>query len=230
MNNILEIKSINKNFQHKNGIIKIFKNVTLNIKKGDLVALVGPSGSGKSTLLNIISLIDTPTSGKIIFKNKDTKNLNDRSKDEIRKKHISMIFQNNNLLTDFTSLENVLMPLIIREEKIKPSKKKAEKILAGFKLKNRLNHYPDELSGGEQQRVAIARAFISSPELILADEPTGSLDSTNSNDIFKLFLRLKSKKCTIIYATHNMQLANRADYKLSIIDGNIKRSNGKKSV
>jgi ABC-type lipoprotein export system ATPase subunit len=225
MNNILEIKSINKNFQHKNGIIKIFKNVTLNIKKGDLVALVGPSGSGKSTLLNIISLIDTPTSGKIIFKNKDTKNLNDRSKDEIRKKHISMIFQNNNLLTDFTSLENVLMPLIIREEKIKPSKKKAEKILAGFKLKNRLNHYPDELSGGEQQRVAIARALISETDLILADEPTGNLDYKTSQEIFSYFQKLKKLNKTIIFATHNRELANKADYKLSILNGNIKRAN-----
>ena len=225
MNNILEIKSINKNFQHKNGIIKIFKNVTLNIKKGDLVALVGPSGSGKSTLLNIISLIDTPTSGKIIFKNKDTKNLNDRSKDEIRKKHISMIFQNNNLLTDFTSLENVLMPLIIREEKIKPSKKKAEKILAGFKLKNRLNHYPDELSGGEQQRVAIARALISETDLILADEPTGNLDYKTSQEIFSYFQKLKKLNKTIIFATHNRELANKADYKLSILNGNIKRVN-----
>ena len=225
MNNILEIKSINKNFQHKNGIIKIFKNVTLNIKKGDLVALVGPSGSGKSTLLNIISLIDTPTSGKIIFKNKDTKNLNDRSKDEIRKKHISMIFQNNNLLTDFTSLENVLRPLIIREEKIKPSKKKAEKILAGFKLKNRLNHYPDELSGGEQQRVAIARALISETDLILADEPTGNLDYKTSQEIFSYFQKLKKLNKTIIFATHNRELANKADYKLSILNGNIKRAN-----
>ena len=159
--NILEIKKINKNFQHRNGLIEIFKNVTLNIKKGDLVALVGPSGSGKSTLLNIISLIDTPTSGQIIFNNRDIKNLNEKNKNDIRKKNISMIFQDNNLLADFTALENVLMPLIIREEKIKSSQKKAEKILASFNLKSRQNHYPDELSGGEQQRVAIARVLIS---------------------------------------------------------------------
>ena len=124
---ILEIKKINKNFPHRNGIIEIFKNVTLNIKKGDLVALVGPSGSGKSTLLNMISLIDKPTSGQIFFNNRDVKNLSENNKDEIRKKHISMIFQNNNLLSDFTALENVLMPLIIREKKIKLSKKKSRK-------------------------------------------------------------------------------------------------------
>ena len=224
--NILEIKKINKNFQHRNGLIEIFKNVTLNIKKGDLVALVGPSGSGKSTLLNIISLIDTPTSGQIILNNKDVKNLNEENKDDIRKKNVSMIFQDNNLLADFTALENVLMPLIIREEKIKLSQKKAEKILVSFNLKNRQNHYPDELSGGEQQRVAIARALISETDLILADEPTGNLDYKTSQEIFSYFLKLKKLKKTIIFATHNRDLANKADYKLSIFNGNIKRING----
>ena len=223
--NILEIKRINKNFQHRNGLIEIFKNVTLNIKKGDLVALIGPSGSGKSTLLNMISLIDDPTTGQIIFNKKNMKNLNEESKDNIRKKNISMIFQNNNLLTDFTALENVLMPLIIREEKIKLSKKKAEKILADFNLKNRQNHYPDELSGGEQQRVAIARALISETDLILADEPTGNLDFKTSHEIFSYFLKLKKLNKTIIFATHNRDLANKADYKLSILNGNIKRVN-----
>ena len=224
-NNILEIKKVNKNFHHRNKLIEIFKNVTLNIKKGDLVALVGPSGSGKSTLLNMISLIDKPTSGQIIFNNIDVKNLNENGKDNIRKKHISMIYQNNNLLADFTALENVLMPLIIREEKIKLSEKKAEKILAGFNLKSRLNHYPDELSGGEQQRVAIARALISETDLILADEPTGNLDHKTSQEIFSYFLKLKKLNKTIIFATHNRDLASKADYKLSILNSNIKRAN-----
>jgi len=224
-NKILEIKKVNKSFQHRNELIQIFKNINLDIQKGDLVALVGPSGSGKSTLLNMISLIDTPTSGQIIFNNKDVKNLNDENKNNIRKKNISMIFQNNNLLTDFTALENVLMPLIIREEKVKLSQKKAEKILAGFNLKSRQNHYPDELSGGEQQRVAIARALISETDLILADEPTGNLDYKTSEEIFSYFLKLKKLKKTIIFATHNRDLANKADYKLSILNGNIKRIN-----
>ena len=224
-NNILEIKKINKNFHHRNKLIEIFKNVTLNVKKGDLVALVGPSGSGKSTLLNMISLIDKPTSGQIIFNNVDVKNLNENSKDNIRKKHISMIYQNNNLLADFTALENVLMPLIIREEKIKLSEKKAEKILTDFNLKSRLNHYPDELSGGEQQRVAIARALISETDLILADEPTGNLDYKTSQEIFSYFLKLKKLNKTIIFATHNRDLASKADYKLSILNSNIKRAN-----
>ena len=223
--NILELKKINKNFQHRNGLIKIFKNITLSIKKGDMVALVGPSGSGKSTLLNMISLIDTPTTGKIIFNNKDVGSLNVENKDNIRKKNISMIFQDNNLLADFTALENVLMPLIIREEKMKLSQKKAEKILADFNLKSRQSHYPDELSGGEQQRVAIARALISETDLILADEPTGNLDYKTSQEIFSYFLKLKKLNKTIIFATHNRDLANKADYKLSISKGNIKRVN-----
>jgi len=224
-NNILEIKKINKSFQHRNRLIEIFKNLTLSIKKGDLVALVGPSGSGKSTLLNMISLIDDPTSGKIIFNKKDVSNLNEENKDNIRKKNISMIFQDNNLLADFTALENVFLPLLIRQEKIKSSKKKAEKILAGFNLKSRQNHYPDELSGGEQQRVAIARVLISETDLILADEPTGNLDHKTSQEIFSYFLKLKKLNKTIIFATHNRDLANKADYKLSILDGNIKRVN-----
>ena len=124
-NSILEIKKVKKNFQHKNGLIEIFKHVTLNIEKGDLVALVGPSGSGKSTLLNMISLIDTPTSGQIIFNNNNVKDLNEKNKADIRKKNISMIFQGNNLLADFTALENVLLPLLIRGEKIKFSQKKS---------------------------------------------------------------------------------------------------------
>ena len=136
-----------------------------------------------------------------------------------------MIFQDNNLLADFTALENVLMPLIIKEEKIKLSKQKAEKILAEFKLKSRQNHYPDELSGGEQQRVAIARALISETDLILADEPTGNLDYKTSQEIFSYFLKLKKLNKTIIFATHNRDLANKADYKLSILNGNIKRAN-----
>ena len=224
-NKILEIKKINKNFQHRNKLIQIFKNVNLNIKKGDLVALVGPSGSGKSTLLNMISLIDIPTSGQIIFNNRDVKNLKEEEKDDLRKKHISMIFQDNNLLSDFTAIENVLLPLIIRGEKTKLSNKKAEKILISFNLKNRQNHYPDELSGGEQQRVAIARVLISETDLILADEPTGNLDYKTSEEIFSYFLKLKKLNKTIIFATHNRDLANKADYKLSILNGNIKRAN-----
>jgi len=223
--NILKINKIKKSFSHKNGKIMIFKNVNLEIKKGDLVALVGPSGSGKSTLLNMISLLDKPDSGEIFFNNINLKKLGENEKNLLRKKYISVIFQNNNLLNDFTALENVIMPLIIKDEDKKKSHEKAKIILNNFNLSSRYNHFPDELSGGEQQRVAIARALISGTELILADEPTGNLDYKTSLEIFSYFLKLKKLNKTIIFATHNRELANKADYKLSIMSGNIKRTN-----
>ena len=222
--NILKIKNVKKFFNHKNGIVEIFKDISLDIKKGDLVALVGPSGSGKSTLLNIVSLLDKPDSGEIFFNNINLKKLNDDEKDDIRKKNISFIFQNNNLLNDFTAIENVVMPLIIRNENKKKSYLKARSLLNDFNLSNRCDHFPDELSGGEQQRVAIARALISETDLILADEPTGNLDFKTSLEIFSYFLKLKKLKKTIIFATHNRELANKADYKLSISNGDIKRT------
>ncbi|RZO61858.1 MAG: ABC transporter ATP-binding protein [Candidatus Pelagibacterales bacterium] len=229
MNNIIEIKNLYKSFFLKKKI-NILKNISVKIKKGDLVSLLGPSGSGKSTFLHLLAMLDRPTKGDILFNKKKYSEIINDDNHKVRGEKISIIYQQNNLLSDFTALENVFIQLFSLGEDKDSSIKKSKKILTDLGLKNRLNHFPSDLSGGEQQRVAIARAFITSPELILADEPTGSLDTANSNDIFNLFLKLKSKKTTIIYATHNMQLANRADYKLSIIDGNIRRSNGKKSV
>ena len=223
--NILKINKIKKYFVHKNRKIMIFKDTSFEIKKGDLVALVGPSGSGKSTLLNMISLLDKPDSGEIFFNNASLKKLSENEKNYLRKENISLIFQNNNLLNDFTALENVAMPLIIKNEDNKKSHEKAKVILNSFNLSGRYNHFPDELSGGEQQRVAIARALISETDLILADEPTGNLDFKTSLEIFSYFLKLKKLNKTIIFATHNRELANKADYKLSISNGNIKRTN-----
>jgi|TARA_B110001452_G_C15031715_1_gene360486 ABC-type lipoprotein export system ATPase subunit len=222
---LLKINKIKKSFQHKNGKILILKDINLEIKRGDLVALVGPSGSGKSTLLNMISLLDVPDSGEIFFNNINLKKLNENKKNYMRKKSISIIFQNNNLLNDFTAIENVMMPLIIRNEDKRKSYEKAKTILNSFNLSSRHNHFPDELSGGEQQRVAIARALISETDLILADEPTGNLDYKTSFEIFSYFLKFKKLNKTIIFATHNRELANKADYKLSITNGNIKRTN-----
>ena len=229
MNNIIEIKNLYKSFFLKKKI-NILKNISVKIKKGDLVSLLGPSGSGKSTFLHLLAMLDRPTKGDILFNKKKYSEIINDDNYKVRGGQISIIYQQNNLLSDFTAIENVFIQLLSLGEDKDSSIKKSKKILTDLGLKSRLNHFPSDLSGGEQQRVAIARAFITSPELILADEPTGSLDTANSNDIFNLFLKLKSKKTTIIYATHNMQLANRADYKLSIIDGNIRRSNGKKSV
>ena len=219
----IEISNLKKSFEHISGSITLFKNFNLKIKEGELVALVGPSGSGKSSLLYLLALLDKPTNGKIILNNIDTNKLTNFKKDEIRRKNISIIFQDNNLLTDFTASENVKMPLIIKSESKEIIKKKAEKILKEMKILDRSNHFPNQLSGGEQQRVAIARALISETNIILADEPTGNLDYKTSKEIFSLFLKLKKLKKTIIFATHNRELANRADYKLFISDGNIKR-------
>jgi len=225
---LLETINLKKSFEHVNGRITLFKNINLKIQEGDLVALVGPSGSGKSSLLHLLALLDEPTKGEIILNKKQTKNLSNNQRDEIRRKYISIIFQDNNLLTDFTTLENVMMPLIINDESPNIIKEKSKKILREVKILNRSNHFPKELSGGEQQRVAIARALVAETKLILADEPTGNLDFKTSREIFSLFLKLKKLKKTIIFATHNRELANRADYKLFISEGNIKRANALK--
>ena len=221
----LETTKLKKSFEHTTGSITLFENLNLKIQRGELVALVGPSGSGKSSLLYLLALLDEPTKGKIIIDKQETKSLSNEQKDELRRKSISIIFQDNNLLTDFTAIENVMMPLLIKGEQNKIILEKAKKILKEVKIFDRSNHFPNELSGGEQQRVAIARALIADTNLILADEPTGNLDFKTSKEIFSLFLKLKKLKKTIIFATHNRELANRADYKLFISDGDIKRVN-----
>ena len=222
---LLETINLKKSFEHLDGSITLFNTFNIKIKEGDLVALVGPSGSGKSSLLHLLALLEEPTSGKILVNKNQTKNLNNNQKDEVRRKNISIIFQDNNLLTDFTAIENVMMPLIIKGEN-KKYFTESSKILNDVKVLNRSNHFPNELSG-EQQRIAIARALIAETKLILADEPTGNLDFKTSKEIFSLFLKLKKLKKTIIFATHNRELANRADYKLFISDGNIKRVNAR---
>ena len=222
---IIKLSKISKKFVQSNKDIVVLKNINLKIKKGELISLTGPSGSGKSTLLHIIALLDKPTSGEVFFKKKSFSKSNDNEKDLVRRRGISIIYQQNNLLSDFTALENVVIPLINNGNLWTESIKKANKVLSLVGLSKRLNHFPSELSGGEQQRVAVARAIITEPDLILADEPTGSLDRKTANEIFSLFIKLKSKKRTILYATHNRELSNRADYKLNILDGNITRKN-----
>ena len=218
---VVKLKNISKKFDMPGKEISVLKNVDLIINKGELISLTGPSGSGKSTLLHIIALLDKPTSGEVFFKNKSFSEAKESQKDLVRKKGISIIYQQNNLLSDFTALENVSIPLLNNGYSMKESIKKATKTLASVNLSNRSNHFPSELSGGEQQRVAVARALITEPDIILADEPTGSLDRETSDEIFSLFLKLKTKKRAILYATHNRELSNRADYKLKILDGNI---------
>ena len=224
---LIETVNLNKTYKHLNGNITLFNNLNLKVKKGDLVALVGPSGSGKSSLLHLLALLDEPTKGDIKINDVFTKKFLDEKKDETRRENISIIFQDNNLLNDFTAIENVMMPLIIKGEKEEIAQKEAQKILKAVKILDRSQHFPNELSGGEQQRVAIARALIAETNLILADEPTGNLDFKTSKEIFSYFLKLKKLKKTIIFATHNRELANRADYKLFISNGDIKRVNAR---
>ena len=188
---------------------------------------MGPSGSGKSTLLNLLSLIDRPTSGIMKYGNKQIDYKNFNYNDVLRANKIGIIYQQDNLLPDFTALENVYLPnLLVSKEKQK-SIELAKKLIKNVGMSSRINHFPNELSGGEQQRVAIARALIADTKLILADEPTGNLDYKTSREIFSLFVKLKKLNKTIIFATHNRELANRADYKLFISDGNIKRVNAR---
>jgi len=222
---IIRLSKISKKFIEGSKGITVLKNINLKINKGELVSLTGPSGSGKSTLLHIMALLDQPTTGEVFFKTKSFSKSNDAEKDLVRGKGISIIYQQNNLLSDFTALENVKIPLINNGCEWGEATKRAIKILSSVNLSKRHNHFPSELSGGEQQRVAVARALITEPDLILADEPTGSLDRQTANEIFSLFLKFKSRNRTILYATHNRELSNRADYKLNILDGNITRKN-----
>lgn len=222
---IIKLKNISKKYITSTKSINVLKNVNLKINSGELIALTGPSGSGKSTLLHIIALLDQPSSGEVFFKTKSFSKLNDNKKDLVRKKGISIIYQHNNLLSDFTALENVYIPLLNNECDKNEAIKKSLKTLSLVNLSNRSNHFPSQLSGGEQQRVAVARALVSDPDIILADEPTGSLDRNTANEIFSLFLKLKSKNRAILYATHNRELSSRADYKLNILDGNVSKKN-----
>ena len=224
MNNFIKIKNISKKYE-KNKTIKVLDDITFNFESGKIYSIVGPSGSGKSTLLNLLSLIDTPTSGSIEINNNKIKFENIVKNDAFRAKKISIIYQDKNLLSDFTAIENVYLPNLLLSNDKNSSINIAKKIIKNVGLSSRLNHYPSELSGGENQRIAIARALINNPEIILADEPTGSLDFENAKQIFKLLLNLKNKKRIIIYATHNRYFANMADCKIKMIGGKMKISN-----
>ena len=224
MNNFLELKNISKHFNIDKKI-KVLKNLSYNFNKGKMYSLMGPSGSGKSTLLNLISLIDRPSLGSIKFNDKLVNFSNNKNNDIFRAKNIGIIYQQNNLLGDFTALENVyLANLSINNDK-DSAITKAKVLLKKIGLSNRLNHFPSQLSGGECQRVAIARAIINDPEIILADEPTGSLDLNTAKEIFELLNNQKKPDRLIIFATHNRFFADKADCLLEITDGSVKTIN-----
>ena len=225
MNSYLQLKNISKNFNIDRKI-KVLKNLSYDFHKGKVYALMGPSGSGKSTLLNLISLIDRPTLGSVKFSDNQINFNNKNNNDIFRAKNIGIVYQQNNLLPDFTALENVYLACLSLNNDKNLAISKAENLLKKIGLSNRSNHFPSQLSGGESQRVAIARAIINDPEIILADEPTGSLDLNTAKEIFKLLESQKNPNRLIIFATHNRFFANKADLLLEMRDGNIKPSHG----
>ena len=226
MNNFIELRDLSKTFFEKKNV-KVLKKINFKFKLGKIYSLMGPSGSGKSTLLNIISLIDRPSKGSIKFHNRDINFNNIQENDKFRANNIGIIYQQDNLLSDFTALENVYLSCLSAGDEKEIAVKKAKNILRKVGLSGRLNHYPNELSGGEKQRVSISRALINEPKIILADEPTGSLDKKTSKDIFKLLKKQINQKRLILFATHNRFLANKADYLLEMVDGNIKSTNAR---
>jgi ABC-type lipoprotein export system ATPase subunit len=226
MNNLISLKKISKSFSN-NKKISVLKKIDYSFSKGKIYSLMGPSGSGKSTLLNILSMIDQPTSGSLSIDNNKIEFSETVNNDKIRSKKIGIIYQQNNLLLDFTALENVYLSSLALSDDKKKAVEKAKKIIKKIGLSSREHHYPSELSGGEMQRIAIARALINEPEIILADEPTGSLDQSTAKEVFKILYNLRNKNRLIIYATHNRFFANIADCKLEMIDGNIKTINAR---
>ena len=225
MNNLIELSNINKSFDTFKKV-RVLKKISYNFKKGKIYALMGPSGSGKSTLLNLLSLIDRPTSGSIYIEKKQVNFNNSKKNDIIRANKIGIIYQQDNLLTDFTALENVYLAGLAAGNNKQLSENKAKSLLKRVGLTNRLDHYPSQLSGGEKQRVSIARAVINDPQIILADEPTGSLDTNTAKDLFKLLKNQINSERLIIFATHNRFFANKADCLLEMVNGNIKTING----
>jgi len=226
MNNLLTLNKISKSFIATKKIT-VLKKINYKFVKGKIYSLVGPSGSGKYTLLNILSLIDRPSSGILKIENKDINFSNSVYNDKIRASMIGIVYQQNNLLPDFTALENIYLANLALENNKNTAIKKATALIKKMGLLNRINHYPSQLSGGEMQRIAIARALINDPQIILADEPTGSLDQATAKEVFNTLYKLKNSNRLIIYATHNRFFADMADCKLEMINGNIKSINVK---
>ena len=228
MNNFINLINISKKY-YNNRSIKVLNNLNFTFELGKIYSIIGPSGSGKSTLLNILSLIDSPTSGYIKILNNKINFSNKINNDQIRSEKIGIIYQDKNLLNDFTALENVYFPKLLLTNNKKQSLYEARRIIKKLGLSSRINHYPSELSGGECQRIAISRALINEPQIILADEPTGNLDIENAKEVFKLLFDLKNKNRVIIFATHNRYFANMADCKIQMIGGKMKITNARLS-
>lgn len=218
----LKLVNLCKSFKQGNQEILALDNVNLDAKKGKMTALIGPSGSGKTTLLQIAGLLDKASAGEIFINEIDATKASESERTQIRRNNIGFIYQFHHLLPEFSALENVAMPLLIQEKNKAEAFEEARILLNEIGLKDRLEHKPSELSGGQQQRVAIARAIVSKPALILADEPTGNLDSSNSQNVFELLLNLtKSYGIACLLVTHNLELAKKSDFTVEIRDGRI---------
>ena len=225
---IIKLESIEKDYSIGNTIVKALAGINLSIKKGEFIAIIGPSGSGKSTMMNMIGALDIPTKGRIFLDNKNIAHLTESELAQIRGRKIGFVFQNFNLIPTLTAKENVALPMLFQGAYKEERLKKAGEILEIVGLSDRAEHLPNELSGGERQRVAIARALANNPELILADEPTGNLDSKTGKEIINLFLKLNKKGKTIILVTHNQEIASQAHKILKMKDGRIENAKNKK--
>ena len=220
--NLIELKNVSKKFKDKTEEIIILNKISIKLPANKLVALTGPSGSGKSTLIHLLAHLDTPEQGEYnILTSGNLFSYDEKQKSNYRKKNLSIVYQNFNLISDLTALENVMLPNLYLGEKKNNSLNLAKSLLKRVGLDNRLFHRPGELSGGEQQRVAIARSLINKPKLILADEPTGSLDTKNADNILDVLKSIKDDKTLIIFATHNRSLVNKSDLELTISNGNV---------
>tara|TARA_B100000609_G_scaffold181678_1_gene162893 strand:- start:1499 stop:2179 length:681 start_codon:yes stop_codon:yes gene_type:complete len=220
--NFIELKNVSKKFRDKNEDIIVLDDISIKLPTNKLVALTGPSGSGKSTLIHLLALLDTPQQGEYsLLTSGNLFSYNEKQKSDYRKKNLSIVFQNFNLISDLTALENVMLPNLYLGIKKIDALNSAKSLLTQVGLENRYNHRPGELSGGEQQRVAIARSLINKPKLILADEPTGSLDTKNAENIIDILKSVIDEKTLIIFATHNKSLVNKSDLELTISNGNV---------
>ena len=217
---MLQLKNVIKKYQTENIETTALYNINLNIQKGEFVSIMGPSGCGKSTLLNVIGLIDSPTEGDILFGDQLTSKMNAKELAKFRNKNLGFIFQSFHLINDLKVIDNVELPLIYRKMSNTERRRRAEEALEKVGLKNRMNHYPAQLSGGQRQRVAIARAIVGEPELILADEPTGNLDSKNGNDVMQILLDMnQTSNTTIIMVTHDESMAKQTERLIRLYDG-----------
>jgi len=219
---ILTVKDLKKSFKVGKNQVDILKGISFEINEGEMVAITGPSGAGKSTLLHLLGTLDKPSSGDIILNGRSIENERDFFLAKIRNEMIGFVFQFHFLLPEFTALENVMIPILVGGKSRITSREKAQKLLLDLDMSERMNHRPSELSGGEQQRVAIARALANEPQIVLADEPTGNLDSSNTNRIYELLKEINSKtRQTFLIVTHNSVLSERMDKKVHIVDGLI---------